>query len=86
MSDQDNKVNVIKDHLAKLESEGGQYENRVKDFQQDIKKQTSSVSRNIDQGKTNILLQITDLATTVSDLSCLCLLIIDSHEFYDHKY
>ena len=69
MSDQDNKVNVIKDHLAKLESEGDQYENRVKDFQQDIKKQTSSVSRNIDQGKTDILSQITNLATTVSDLT-----------------
>ncbi|PWI47479.1 hypothetical protein CEE45_11735 [Candidatus Heimdallarchaeota archaeon B3_Heim] len=69
MSEQDNKVNVIKDHLAKLESEGGQYENRVKDFQQDIKKQTSSVSRNIDQGKTDILSQIANLATTVSDLT-----------------
>ncbi|MHA2107367.1 MAG: hypothetical protein ACW99R_06675 [Candidatus Hodarchaeales archaeon] len=69
MSERDNKVSIIKDHLAKLESESGQYDSRVKDFRQDIKKQATSVSQSIDQGKSDILTQISKLATTISDLT-----------------
>jgi len=69
VSEQDNKLNKMKDHLTKLESESGQYNNRVKEFQQDLKKQATSVSQSIDQGKTDILTEISKLATTVSDLT-----------------
>ncbi|MHA1975436.1 MAG: hypothetical protein ACW98F_12585 [Candidatus Hodarchaeales archaeon] len=69
MSEQDNKLSVLKDHLAKLESEGGQFDNRVKDFQQDIKKQVTSATRNVDQSKTDILAQISSVTTIVSEMT-----------------
>ena len=69
MSEQENKVSILKDHLAKLESEGGQFENRVKDFQQEIKKEATSAVRSVNQGKTDILTQISNVATIVSELT-----------------
>ncbi len=69
MSEQDNKVSILKDHLTKLESEGGQFENRMKDFLQDLKKQAISTTQGIERGKTDILSQISTVTTTISDLT-----------------
>ncbi len=69
MSEQDNKISLIKDHLAKLESEGGQYENRVKDFQKDLKKQVTSTTESINKVNIDVQKQISTVATTISDLT-----------------
>ena len=67
--EQDSKINELKDNLVKIESESTQLENRRKEFQPDLKKQKDSLTRNINQGKKDLLGQIDHVSSTVSELS-----------------
>jgi len=68
-SEQENKQSLIKDQLAKLESENRQFEGRVKDFNQELKKQSEKLTRGIDQSKKDTITQIQAVLSNVNDLN-----------------
>ena len=66
---QDSKVSELKNNLAKLESESSQYENHIKNFQQDIQKHKDSFTKSTNQGKKNLLDQINVTLSNVTEIS-----------------
>ena len=68
-SEQENKQSLIKDQLAKLESENKQYESRVKDFKQEAKKQAETFTIGINQNKKDLIAQIQVVMSHVNDLT-----------------
>ncbi len=68
-NEQENKQTLIKDQLAKLESENKQYEIRVKDFKQELKKQSENSTQGLNQSKTDLIAKYQVIISNVDDLS-----------------
>ncbi len=68
-SEQENKQSLIKDQLAKLESENKQYVSSVKNFKQELKKQSENTTQGINQSKNDLITKIQTVITNVNGLS-----------------
>ena len=68
-SEQENKQSLIKDQLAKLESENKLYESRVKSFKQELKKQSENTTQGINQSKNDMITKIQAVISNVNDLN-----------------
>jgi hypothetical protein len=68
-NEQDSKQTLLKDQLAKLESENKQYESRVKAFKQELKKQSENTTQGINQSKNDLITKIQIVISNVDDLS-----------------
>jgi hypothetical protein len=68
-SEQETKQSLIKDQLAKLESEHKQYDTRVKDFTQELKKQSQLLTQGVNQSKNDLVAKIQAVLSNVSDLN-----------------
>ncbi|MHA1214065.1 MAG: hypothetical protein ACTSPG_02140 [Candidatus Hodarchaeales archaeon] len=69
MSNEQSKVSKIKDHMAKIESENGQIQQRIMDFTSDIKKSEEAFNRTLGQSKKEVLGEINALMSNIEQIS-----------------
>jgi len=68
-NEQANKINIIKDHLLKIETEGSQINQQTDDFKSETKKALEHFSKNLSNIRSGITSEITRLRTNVDKLS-----------------
>ena len=66
-NDQENRINIIKDHVAKLESEKGRFEDHVKGFNKNIKRHDDNFSLGVDQEKKGLIDELSSIITSITD-------------------
>ena len=66
-NEQENKLNVLKDHLAKVESEKGQFENHVKGFNKNIKRHDDNFSLGVDEEKKGLIDELSSIITSITE-------------------
>ncbi|MHA2239485.1 MAG: hypothetical protein ACXAB2_14145, partial [Candidatus Hodarchaeales archaeon] len=66
-NEQENKIDVLKDHMAKLESEKGQFENHVKEFRKNLKRYDDDFSLGIDEEKKGLIDELSSIITNINE-------------------
>lgn len=66
-NEQENKINVLRDHLAKVESEKGQFENHVKGFNKNIKRHDNNFSLGVDEEKKGLIDELSSIITSITE-------------------
>ncbi|MHA1941509.1 MAG: hypothetical protein ACW97P_07265 [Candidatus Hodarchaeales archaeon] len=66
-NEQENKIDVLKDHMAKLESEKGQFENHVKEFRKNLKQYDDDFSLGIDEEKKGLIDELSSIITNINE-------------------